>query len=510
MWCRFSFQGLVILLLAMASAPSAFSRTLDLEDLAAPQADTIPDGPVLPNASAALGEAGKQDFLKALRSFMKNDFATAERISRSLTQSVPQAPESWYLLGMALANLDQREKAVEAMDQAARLYKKNAEPLVIKGDLLFSMNRHDEAGTAWQAAIEIDPANWRAQERMAALLESRGDREGAIRHYEQAVSKTDATHLYPRLQAARLYLVTGQPARTEALLETMAQPDDAPSLALDYLARAKVGLDKPDEGKALFDRLIARSESIRPFLARARLAVADKNLAEAQAILAEASTRFPDNPALLLEQGRIAGATGQYQQALEAFSKGLATVPQDPALLRAASLAAARLGQDDVALDHARTLAGLPQATPDDRVRLASILERTENGRGEAVALYRSVLETDPNHWLALNNLANLLTESAPDEAVVLAEQAVALAPKVPALRDTLGLAQLKAGKLDLAARTFETMRAEEPAAALPAYRLGLVRLQQDRPTEAQALLQEALTLDPHFAYAEDAQRKLR
>jgi tetratricopeptide (TPR) repeat protein len=506
---RFWFYGSAILLCGMASISPAFSRTVDLENLATPQLNTASDGLELPNASPALGEAGKRDFRKALASFMANDFATSERISRGLTQSAAEAPEGWYLLGMALANLDRREEAVDAMDHAARLYKANAAPLVIKGDLLLSLGRRDEAGAAWQNAIEVDPTNWFAHERMAALLESRGDREGAIRHYEQAVAETKTEHLYPRLQAARLYLMAGDPAQTEVLLEDLAQLEDAPSLVLDYLARAKVGLDKLDEGKALFDRLMTRSESVRPFLARARLAVAEQDLVEAETILSMAKTRFPGDAALLLEQGRVLGATGQYDKALDTFSEGLAVAPQNPALLRAASLAAARLGQDERALDYARAVVGLPEATVGDQVRLASLLERT-NARPEAVTLYRNALAADPQNWLALNNLASLLTESAPDEAILLAERAVGLAPDMPELHDTLGLAQLKAGKLDLAEQTFEAMRAEQPSAALPTYRLGLVRLEQGLSDEAHALLQEALTLEPEFSHAEEARQRLK
>lgn len=509
MYRRFWVHGSAVLFLSMAFASPVLSRTLDLEGLAPPRLSPAPGELVLPNASAALGEAGKRDFRRALAAFMSNDFRAAERISRGLTQSAAEAPEGWYLLGMALANLDQREEAIRAMDQAARFYKANAAPLVIKGDLLLSLGRRDEAGAAWRNAIQVDPANWQAHERIAALLESLDDREGAIRHYEQAIAETDAGHLYPRLQAARLYLLTGNPDRTEALLDDVAKPEDAPSLALDYLARAKVGLDKLDEGKALFDRLIARSESPRPYVARARIAVADQNLAEAETVLSEARSHFPHDPGLLLEHGRVLGATGQYDRALAAFNEGLAAAPRQPALLRAASLAAARVGQDASAVDFARSVAGLPEATAEDRVRLASLLERTGGGE-EAVTIYRDVLHSDPQNWMALNNLANLLTESAPDEAVALAERAVALAPDVPTLRDTLGLAQLKAGKMDLAARTFESLRAEEPSAALAAYRLGVVRLEQGMPAEGRALLQEALTLEPDFAYAGDARQRLR
>lgn len=506
---RRRFWIIAVSLFPLAFGAPASARTLDLLGLAAPQLDHRADRLELPHASPALKDGGLEDFRRAMRAFLTNDFQTAERLSRGLTQTAAEAPEGWYLLGMSLANLDRREDAIHALDQAAERYAENAAPLVVKGDLLLSLGRRDDAGAAWQEAIRVDPGNWRAQERMAAFLESRGDRTGAIRHYEQAVADASAGHVYPRLQAARLHLLTGNPARTEELLEDMARLDDAPSLALDYLARAKVGLDKGEEGKALFDRLIARSESVRPVLARARLAVADQDLAEAQAILAKGRTRFPGNPALLLEHGRLLGASGDYDQALSAFDEGLAAAPRDPGLLRAASLAAARLGQDDKAIGYARELADLPAATPDDLVRLAALVEKTGEG-SEAAALYRKVLASDPDNWVALNNLAHLLTETAPDEAVSLAERAVALAPDVPTLRDTLGLAQQKAGDLDLAARTFEAMRTEQPTAALSAYRLGVVRLEEGRLEEGRSLLQEALSLDPDFAYAPQARQYLQ
>ncbi|MDO6669991.1 tetratricopeptide repeat protein [Paracoccus sp. 1_MG-2023] len=444
-----------------------------------------------------------------MQSFLADDFTASERQARALTQTAGDAPEGWYLLGMSLANLDRREEAVEAMDRAAALYRRNAAPLVVKGDLLLSLDRHDEAGKAWEQAIRVDPTNHDAHERLAALLESRGDRAGALEHYERAIAETDVDHLAPRLQAARLHLLMKEPARVETLLEDIANPEDAPSRVLDYLARAKVGLGKTDEGAALFDRLIARAESTRPFLARARLAVADQDPAKADATLSEARQHFPDDPALLLEHGRLLGAMGRYDRALAAFDEGLALAPGNPALLRAASLAASRLGHLAPALEHARIIAELPDATTEDRIRLASLLERTGDP-AKAVSIYRKILEEDARNWLVLNNLASLLAEDAPEEALALSERAVALAPDVPTLQDTLGLAQLHAGQTDRAARTFETLRDREPSAALPAYRLGVVRLAQGMPEEGRSLLQEALMLEPDFTYAGDARARLQ
>ena len=63
-----------------------------------------------------------------------------------------------------------------------------------------------------------------------------------------------------------------------------------------------------------------------------------------------------------------------------------------------------------------------------------------------ATRWYRRVLELDPDNLFALNDLAVLLTESAPATAVVLAARAYTLAPDHPQVMDTYGAALLAAG----------------------------------------------------------------
>lgn len=534
LWAR---HGCLWMLLGASLLSPAHSATLDLGDLAPPRLSAPPAGagapglglgvtvpglgasaaPGLPAPSPALDAAGQQAFREAAQLFLAQDFAPAEKISRALTLRLPEAPEGWYLLGMVLANLGQREEAVQALERAAQGYGRNAAPLLVKGDLLLSLGRVAAAGEAWRAAVERDPGNGAARQRLAAYLESQGDAAGALREYEAALAAqspggnagtNSEAEAVPRLQAARLQLLRGDPAAAEALLEPLAARPDAPLLALDYLGRAKVGLDKLDEGAALFDRLIPLAEGPRPALARARIAVAAQDLPRAADVLAAARTRFPGDPAVLLEQGRIFGAQGDYAAALEALSLGLKRAPDDLGLLRAAALAASRLGEIPVALEHARRAAALPGALPEDRLQLAALEERS-GALDAARGSYRALLALDPQNWLALNNLANLLLEADPDQALSLAERAVAARPDQPRLRDTLGLAQLRAGAPEAAARTFEALRAEAPKAALPVYRLGQLRLSQGETAAGRALLEEALRLEPDFPYAAEARRQL-
>jgi Flp pilus assembly protein TadD len=484
------------------------AATFDLEDLGAPAAPADTGQRPFALVGGDMAEETKAQLTDAVRLFGNSQFAQAELIARRLTETDPKAAGPWYLLGLVLANLDQREEAIAALDEAARLYEINAEPLVIKGDLLLSLGRADAARDSWQAAANRDPANWGAQERLAAAAEREGDRAEAARRYGLSMQDAGPDRPFPRLQLARIALLDGQPEKVEPLLKDLAAAPDAPDEALDYLARGLIGQDRLAEAEPLLERLVERGTNARAFPHLARIYITQGKGAEAEALMARAATAFPEDGGIMLEQGRILGAVGKYDQALATFERGLGRYPENRALLNAASLAKARLGAMDDALALARRAVAAPNAATGDKMWLAALLEQTGAG-DEAVPLYREVLQAEPKNWVAMNNLASLLTGKSPGEAVTFAEMAASLAPDVAAVRDTLGWAQFKAGRVDAAEATFRGLRTSAPEGALPAYRLGLILASTGRMDEAKALLTEALARDPASPHAELARKAL-
>jgi predicted Zn-dependent protease len=69
-----------------------------------------------------------------------------------------------------------------------------------------------------------------------------------------------------------------------------------------------------------------------------------------------------------------------------------------------------------------------------------------QGDRPRAVETYERVVEAAPADAVALNNLAGLLLEQSPDEALGYARRASAAAPGSPAIADTLGMARLRSG----------------------------------------------------------------
>jgi protein O-GlcNAc transferase len=126
--------------------------------------------------------------------------------------------------------------------------------------------------------------------------------------------------------------------------------------------------------------------------------------------------------------------------------------------------------------------------------------------RGElerAAALYRAILDAQPDHADALHLLGLIAYQSGDDErAVDLVQRAIALDDSQAEPHNHLGLALMRQGRLDEAAVQFETALQRSPESAQAHNNLGTVRRRQGRLDEAMASYGSALGLDPAYANA--------
>jgi tetratricopeptide (TPR) repeat protein len=125
-------------------------------------------------------------------------------------------------------------------------------------------------------------------------------------------------------------------------------------------------------------------------------------------------------------------------------------------------------------------------------------IDETRGDTQSAEQRYRNVLTMQPNHALALNNLAYLLwqQDEASEEAVSLARRAVDLMPESPDLLDTLGVVLLAVGKPAEAETHLRKALAGRPSDVNIGLNLVDAMLHQNRFDEASRqleLLQRAL-----------------
>jgi Tfp pilus assembly protein PilF len=143
-----------------------------------------------------------------------------------------------------------------------------------------------------------------------------------------------------------------------------------------------------------------------------------------------------------------------------------------------------------------------PQPPPDVRAQLMRALDLDTAGRSaEADALYRAVLELDPQNFAALNRRAVLCAERGElAEALRLIEAAVRAKPTVGEIISDMGVILERMGRLDEAMATYE--RALSLNANLPVAQngRGLALCAQGRYEEAIAAFTRAVELDPGYA----------
>jgi len=459
---------------ALDKDPGLWPALIGLGDLALARGDT---------------DAALERFRRALAIAPAGTAEPVERVAQTLIRTGDTAAADRFL-----ADTAERTGDASAWRRAARLR-------MVTGD-------RAGAAAALDSARALAPTDRDILTESAALARSMGRPDEAAAFLSTALEQAPQD---PEL-AAGLARVQIENATPEAALDTLApwadRTDTAPEAVLAALAVSHAAAGDLDAAARLHAARTARFPSAASFADRAAFLTAREDFAAAQAVLDDAVAAFPDAPGLRLQRGRLLAAQRDYAGARAAFDAGLARAPADRALLRNASAVALRLAEPGAAQDLAARAAGQPDADAGDQVWLGIVAAENDD-KAAAVAAYRAAIARDGDNVVALNNLAALLTEDAPADAVGLARRAVDVGGQRPALMDTLGWALFHDGALTEARAALETALDGQPDAAGTQYRLGRTLDALDAPDAARAAYARALEIDPAFDAAADARARL-
>jgi tetratricopeptide (TPR) repeat protein len=362
-------------------------------------------------------------------------------------------------------------------------------------------------------AIEAAPSDPQTRLVAATIEQMAGRRQEAIAQL-QAALRLRPNFLPALLRLASLQREAGDlPGARASLSAAAALAPQARGLRRD-LAELAALQDRSEAGLAELRRLAAEPDAVladQVALAQAQLLLGQAD--ESVATIEAAVRRHPTDAAAHQALGTHLALLRRYDDALMAFSAGLAIAPNDPALLNTAALAASRAGRMPLALELAQRLA---KAEPDSlpaRFLLASLQEAT----GDAASArqgYEAILERQPDNVGALNNLAMLLTRAGnPAAALPLAERAAGLAPRNATVQDTLGWVLLQANRPADAVLRLREAVAIDPTGPDSRYRLALALEAAGDRAAARATVAEALALAPQFRtrpQAEELERRLQ
>jgi tetratricopeptide (TPR) repeat protein len=470
----------------------------------------------------------------------------AADVLRDLVSRVPQQRMAYALLVEALLRSNKEKEAESALEDILGIDPESLEARLTLSDLLSQRGEHKTALQVLRTAPEEVRGEPRVRRKLAWELYLNGELDASLTEAD-AVLATDAA-AGPDGDSLRLLkgLVLSAQGRTEeslALLDKIreADPDNLPlavtvahlfqregrndeaAATLSKLADDLAGQKKTKEEREVrlelgqvwlaakqWDRAV---QAVAPLLGVSEKAPADK-ASDSEAFRAQAlqvqldaltgAKRWDEALALLNDKGGAPPSPGV---------ASLLETRRAEILLRSGREAEGRKRLEDLAAggDTPSTLAAaqtfqrveryadsipmlehLIVRQPDSVVAhflLASAYDRTGK-RSQSVAELRRVLQIDPDFHAALNYLGYTLAESGEslDEALSLAQRAVALEPDNGAYVDSLGWTYYQLGRHEQARGYLERAARLEPADATLQEHLGDVYValgQNDRAREA-------------------------
>ena len=417
-----------------------------------------------------------------------NQLDKAEKIVQQLSQKAPDSAATLSVKGILLAKRGKTKEAEKILETALAKAPDNPNAAFALADLYLRQHNYNRARELYNHVAKLYPRNPEIPFRLALVDVKEGKQQEAIKRLE-ILRQDHPTAEKPGLLLARLYQHTGQLEKARSLLEQLTNANSKatsvlaelvniylstkqPEKALDtanqvatlapnspdshyLLAHVYASLNDPAKTEqALKKALSLNAKHLPALIALARFYVVNKQPQQAKQIFDTLQQYYPDSPDLLAEISQLSIRLNDTQRAIDAYVKAIELSPRPEWIVDLAKLYW-RSGNQKQALD---LITKWQLKLPNDPLLSYSLalLQQKAGQQGQAIALLEHTLKLKPDHTEALNNLAWLLKDKAPERALEYARQAAELAPHSPAVLDTLAMILLQQGKDAEALRVME------------------------------------------------------
>lgn len=424
---------------------------------------------------------------------------------------------------------------------AAILEEGKADPAVtyLQGRIALAEQRRGEARSFLEDAVKRESGMAAAHVYLGLLNLLEGRRAKGEEQLFEAV-KFDPENPKAHLVLAELYLSENSFAKAEQEAFEVLRRNPAHVQAAVLYGDSFLLRDDWGRAGAVYSALLTQlpDSPIGP----AKMALLKRQqgfTAQAADLLAEAVKRSPGDHGLMSEYLLALVAAGQQEKAGHLLKDYIGKAPKDPLRWEVAGrfhVAARHPAQAEDALRNATELApGDPRPAYQlaqfyiahnkaaAETALRTVLERdntyeaahtslgvllaTQGRTDEANAQYRRALELRPSNYVAANNLAaNLVDqEAALDEALRYGRLALAAAPSVPAIQDTVGWIYFKKGSMEEAYPLLTAAASGLGDNPTVRYHHAMVLAKRGEKASAAAELEAALSLSKNFPDAKEA-----
>jgi putative PEP-CTERM system TPR-repeat lipoprotein len=401
------------------------------------------------------------------------DDATARVEAEALANAAAEQPMAHTALAAVLARLGEVDAARAAFGKALSLEPGFTRAALGLAALDLGRDRPGEARKTLDELLAVEPDNAYAVLARAGIERLEGGTDAFIDELEQRLQGNPEA-LAVRLVLARTLL---QNERAEAALMLLQETPPAQaeqSMVLLLRARAELEVGRDQSAQATLAQLVENnpeSPQARYMLASVSARTGDLRAAESQlvdglqvdrnhvleqrrlaailnalpgdreraALLDRLRRAAPEHPRIIAAQAYLSARQRDFAPAIDSFEGLHREYPEDASYLIGLAQTlhdAGRTNEAAAALD-----AWVNEHPAGWPARM--LLAQFEIARGRedaAVEQYRAIVDARPDNAVALNNLAMLIADTQPAEALALAERGLKLRPDDPSFLDTMGV----------------------------------------------------------------------
>ncbi|MDG1945251.1 MAG: PEP-CTERM system TPR-repeat protein PrsT [Halioglobus sp.] len=376
-----------------------------------------------------------------------NDWRTGQALLEQTLLLDPLEPSAVKTLAKIYLSTGEEARAMTLISAYLKAFPNDKEAIGIRAELIVATRDYEEAEKYLIESRDQDSGNLELQARLATLYFENG-------RYEQVSVLTesmsdDDIRMQPALMELRgksLYILSNEEGAANVWDKWV---DLAPDSVLANFYKGD-SLAKAGQLELALQSLEV-SRELKPLYLPARIAIVrvtaqagdmEKAFAEMQQLRSELREERGD---IWYTQGWLEVMAGDYAEAAQSLQKSVSIEPTPETVVLLVSALNSE-GEADEAL--AALESGLD--TFPRNTGLIAILGQTYISSDEtekAIVLYQRLLEITPESVLALNNLAWLLRDENPPQALEYATRASALAPEDPYVLSTMSVLLVGAGQ---------------------------------------------------------------
>jgi tetratricopeptide (TPR) repeat protein len=397
-------------------------------------------------------------------------------VSLATPQRLPGDPQAWLAMSELGEKFGRHAYAVKIADAAAARFQ-TAETYAWLAQMKFKDGDHAGARAMLSKALIRAPKNLQLRLAYAAMLSQDGDTAGAAVFLARGPQNADTWALRVALAA--------QKKDDKALASLYQQMQRAPEDVRDksaFLLGQLASMQHRDDEALKWYGMVGDDDphAFDADLRSAALLHEQGKNADAHELLGQLQLDYLEQPAqarqALQLDAELYLQEHQFTLAVQAFTRALQVVPNDPELLYDRGLAYAQAGQID-----------------------------------PAVQDFQHLLKIKPGDVDASNALGFTLADADRDlpEATQLLQVARSAKPNDPAIADSWGWLQYRLGHLDQAAQTLRGAWLALKDADVGVH-LGEVLWKQGRHNDAEHVFEQVRKLDPHNSSLQQTLKRLQ